>query len=77
MLLVLVGATFAMWLRESQPLTIYLLAFLPAILDLILISGGEQIVRDGEYLLGGSVMWSGNALLALIWVYAFMRLARN
>jgi lipopolysaccharide export LptBFGC system permease protein LptF len=76
-LLVLVGATFAMWLRESLPLTIYLLAFLPAILDLILISGGEQIVRDGEYLLGGSIMWSGNALLVAILAFSYLRLRRN
>ena len=76
-LLLVLGATLAMWLRHSLPLVIYVWAFVPSAVDLILISGGESMVQKDLVTSGFIIMWSGNALLALIWLYAFMRLARN
>jgi hypothetical protein len=58
LLLITLGATLAMWLRESLPLTIYLWAFLPSILDLLLINTGEHMMRDGRMVAGSVVMWS-------------------
>ena len=75
-LLLLLGAIMAMWLRGSLPLTIYVLAFVPAVLDLILTSAGEQLMRDGRTL-GPIVMWSGNAIMVGIIVLAYLRLARH
>jgi hypothetical protein len=75
-LLLLLGSVLAMWLRGSLPLTIYLLAFLPAVADLILISAGEQLMRDGRAL-GPLIMWSGNALMLAIIAFALVRLSRN
>ena len=47
MLLLLLGATLAMLLRDSPPLVTYTWAFLPSILDILLISGGDHMVRRG------------------------------
>lgn len=76
MLLLLLGSTLAIWLRHSLPLTVYLVAFLPAVLDLLLISGGEQMLRDGERL-GLIAMWSGSAVMIAALAWAFFRLSRN
>ena len=54
----------------------YVLAFLPAVLDLILTSAGEQLMRDGR-MLGPIVMWSGNALMLCLIALAFLRMARH
>jgi lipopolysaccharide export system permease protein len=75
-LLLILGGVLAMWLRTSMPLTIYLWAFLPAIVDLILISAGEQLMRD-DRLLAPYVMWSGNAVLFVLLLAAYVRLGRN
>lgn len=75
-LLLLLGALLAMWLRGSLPLTIYMLAFLPSVLDLIAISAGEQMMRD-DRALGPVVMWSGNALMLAIMALAYVRLSRH
>jgi lipopolysaccharide export LptBFGC system permease protein LptF len=75
-LLLVLGAVLAMWLRGSLPLTIYLLAFIPSILDLVLISGGDQVLREGKAS-GWLVMWSGNAGLLVLLLLAYGRLCRN
>ncbi|MEM7228251.1 MAG: LptF/LptG family permease [Planctomycetota bacterium] len=75
-LLITLGAILAILLRESPPLTVYLWAFLPSILDLVLISGGEQMIQDGKSA-GLAVMWSGNALLLTLCVLAFRRISRH
>jgi lipopolysaccharide export LptBFGC system permease protein LptF len=75
-LLLIVGAILAMYLRGTLPLTIYLLSFLPSVIDLILISAGEQLLRDGRAI-GGPIMWSGNALMLGIIAFAYARLSRN
>ncbi len=75
-MLLLLGAMLAMWLRGSLPLTIYLLAFLPSVLDLVAISAGEQLMRDGR-MIGAAVMWSGNALMLSFIMLAYVRLSRH
>jgi hypothetical protein len=77
MLLMTLGAMLAMWLRESLPLVIYLWAFLPSIIDLILISSGEHMLRDGALAGGAAVMWSGNAVIVILLLLAYRSLARN
>ena len=77
MLLLLLGTTLAMVLRNSLPLVIYVWAFAPSILDVILITGGGHMVRGGQVALGTVVLWSGNALLAAMIAFAYRRLIRN
>lgn len=77
LLLLLLGATLAMWLRNSLPLVTYIWAFLPSVLDILLISGGDHMIRHGLVFGGTAVMWSGNALLAVILLGVLARLMRN
>ncbi|MHC4083190.1 MAG: LptF/LptG family permease [Planctomycetota bacterium] len=77
MLLLLLGATLAMWLRDSLPLVTYVWAFLPAILNVLMISGGDHMAREGLVVSGYAVMWSGNGLLLVLTLYILARLMRN
>jgi len=76
-LVLLLGAALAAWKRDSLPLTIYLLAFLPAILNIVTIAGGQQMMRSGAVTAGSLVMWSGNALLVACFTLAYTRWARH
>ena len=55
----------------------YAIAFLPAILDIVLISGGEQSLRKGPTPGGYLLIWSGNLLLGGACIAAWWRLRRN
>ena len=76
-LLLILGAILAIRLRGSPPLTVYAIAFLPAILDIVLISGGEQSLRKGPTPGGYLLIWSGNLLLGGACIAAWWRLRRN
>lgn len=76
-LLLLLGATLAMMLRQALPLVIYACAFAPSILDIIMISGGGHMVRDGSVVSGTIVLWSGNVLLIAMIIGALRRVMRN
>lgn len=76
-LLLLLGAVLAMLLRQRSALAVYAVAFLPAVLSLILISGGEQVMRDGRPVGGAVLMWSGHAATLLVTAGAWLRLRRN
>lgn len=76
-LVLLLGATLAVWLRRALPLTVYLLAFLPAIGNILMIAGGQQVMRNGHALPGALLMWGGNALLLVVLLWAWFRLSRN
>jgi lipopolysaccharide export LptBFGC system permease protein LptF len=75
--IVLLGGIFAIRLRERPPLATYLLAFLPAVIDLLLVFAGGQMVRDGSVVSGFIVMWSGNAALSALVLYQWWRLRTN
>jgi lipopolysaccharide export system permease protein len=77
LMLLLIGAVLAMVLRGSLPLVIYLWAFIPSILCLILISGGDKMMRDGQVISGVSVMWSGNTAMLLMLILLARKLFRN
>lgn len=76
-LVLLLGGTLAAWKRHSLPLAVYLLAFLPAILNIVLIAGGQQVMRTGAVQLGQVVMWTGNALLGALFLHAYRQWARH
>jgi len=76
-LLPLLGAVLALNMRRAQPLSIYLVAFIPALLNLVLISGGSGFMRQGDVGGGIALMWSGNVVLLLIIAFGWWRLARH
>lgn len=76
-LLLMMGAVLAVLLRNALPLTIYGLAFIPAVIDILLISGGEQMIKYGDPISGSLLMFSGNVMMLLIIMLAWFRLSRN
>jgi lipopolysaccharide export LptBFGC system permease protein LptF len=76
-LVLLLGTALAAWKRASMPLTIYLLAFLPALLNIVLIAGGQQVMRRGSFLTGVGLMWLGNAVLLAFFIHAYRQWARH
>jgi lipopolysaccharide export LptBFGC system permease protein LptF len=70
-LLLVLGSLLAMWMKNTLPLAIFIWSFLPAILDVILISGGAELIDEGQKIAGMGMLWSGNVLLlaACLWVY--------
>lgn len=74
-LLLLMGAVLAVQMRRSSPLLVYAIAFVPAIIDILLINSGQHSMRDGELVWGFLVMWSGNAAVAGIVWWAWRKVA--
>ena len=76
-LLLMLGAVLAVHCRSAMPLTVYLLAFLPSVIDLLMISGGEQMVKYGDPVPGTILAFSGNLLLLVVIIGVGWRLSRN
>jgi lipopolysaccharide export LptBFGC system permease protein LptF len=76
-LIILLGASLAVWKRDSLPLTMYLIAFVPGILNIVMIAGGQQVIRADHVFWGVLISWTGNAVLLLCALFALNRLARN
>lgn len=76
-ILLLLGAVLAIWRRGSTPLEVYLIAFVPAIANILLISSGEQMLKTGRLVEGMGLAWSGNAILVVLLVAAWSRMARH
>jgi hypothetical protein len=76
-LMLLLGAVLAVRLRGANPLQVYMLAFIPSIIDILLISGGEQMLKEATSVLGVFVATSGNLGLAIMIAIAYRQVARN
>ncbi len=76
-LLPLLGAVLALLLRHAQPLSVYMIGFIPGLLDLVLISAGAGSIRQGHLLGGLGLMWSGSFIVLLATGFAWWRLRRN
>jgi lipopolysaccharide export LptBFGC system permease protein LptF len=76
LLMILTGAIVALRHSQSQPLTVYLWSFLPALLCYITIAGGQQTTH-GSGPIGLVLLWAGVAALALYTFLAFRIVARH
>jgi lipopolysaccharide export LptBFGC system permease protein LptF len=76
-LMLVLGAVLAIRLRGANPLQVYLLAFIPSIIDILLISGGEQRLKSELSAVGIVVATSGNVLLLAMILHSYRRIARN
>jgi lipopolysaccharide export LptBFGC system permease protein LptF len=76
-LLPLLGAVLALLLRHAQPLAVYMVGFLPGLLDLMLISGGSGTIRHGDLGIGLLVMFSGSGIVIIATCIAWNRLRKN
>jgi lipopolysaccharide export system permease protein len=76
-LMIVLGAVLAVALRGTNPLQVYLLSFLPAILAILLVSGGEQMLKEKTTFLGVLVASLGNIGLLSMIVFAARKVARH
>ncbi|MBX3354913.1 MAG: LptF/LptG family permease [Phycisphaeraceae bacterium] len=76
-LLLLLGAILATWKRHSLPLSIYLLSFIPAVANILLLASGQQLMRSGQVQGGFIMMLAGTVVLAIIGIVGYRRLSRN
>lgn len=74
---VLAGMILSMLMRGAPALTIYTIVFVPSILCLMLIFGGAEVMRDGQLVTGGVIMWSGHAFMLVMCIEGLRRLLRN
>ena len=77
LLMVLLGSVLAIRLRDIPALSVYFWAFLPAVVDVLLIFTGGQMVRDGQMATGFGVMWGGNSLLVVLILFNWLQLRRT
>jgi len=64
-------------MKRAMPLTVYLLAFIPAVTNIFMVSGGQLLMSDGNVLVGSAVMWGGNLLLLSVLFLTWRRIVRN
>lgn len=78
-LLILLGAVLSIHLRGQSPLTVYFWSFLLAIVTLIVVNTGENVVggTDSPLGVGLAVMWSGNALLMAVSAALYVKVVRH
>ncbi len=77
LLYALAGMILSMLMRGAPPLTIYSIVFVPAILCLMLIFGGTEVMRDGNIVAGACIMWSGHVIMLAMCAEGLRRLLRN
>jgi hypothetical protein len=76
-LVLLLGAALAVALRHAMPLTVYLLAFIPAVANIFMVSGGQLMMAQGLVVAGAAVMWGGNLVLLAVLFATWRRIVRN
>ncbi len=73
---VVIGAIAALRLRSASPLPLYLVSFLPALLALIAINGGQQFAHRTD-LSGLILLWAGPVVPAVGAAIGYTRLRRH
>ena len=73
-LIVLLGCITAIRLRDRTSLAIFSRVFFPTVVAIILVFAGGQIVRDGRFGFGFSIMWSGNICILILTLTSWLRL---
>ncbi|MCC6284140.1 MAG: LptF/LptG family permease [Phycisphaerales bacterium] len=74
--MVVIGAIAALRLRSASPLPLYLVSFLPALLALIAINGGQQFAHRTS-LSGLLLLWAGPVVPAIGAAIGYTRLRRH
>jgi lipopolysaccharide export LptBFGC system permease protein LptF len=74
--MVLTGAVTAVRLSRSQPLTVYLWTFFPALLAIMTIAGGQNMTHNAG-VIGLPLLWAGVASLLAYTLAVYARLARH
>lgn len=74
LVMVLTGAVTALGMSRKQPLTVYLWTFVPALVCIVTISGGQQtVVQAGS--VGLVLLWSGVVSMAIYTLLVYRKLS--
>ncbi|MCC6681826.1 MAG: LptF/LptG family permease [Phycisphaeraceae bacterium] len=78
-LLLLLGAVLSMKMKQQMPLVVYFWSFMLAIVTLVIIYTGNNLVQSEDLPLAAclGVLWLGNVLRAVVTGTVYCRLARN
>jgi hypothetical protein len=76
LLMVLTGSIMAMRLRDSLPLIVYLWSFFPALIAVLTIVGGQQMVHK-HGTIGLPLLWGGVGGLTLYTALEYWKLRRH
>ena len=78
-LVLTLGALISLYLRGKMTLVVYFWSFLLAILAVIIVHGGENVMGDlsQSMMTGKILLWSGNAILLAAIAYTYRRVSRN
>ncbi|MEM9372902.1 MAG: LptF/LptG family permease [Planctomycetota bacterium] len=76
LVMVLCGSVMALRLRESTPLVVYLWSFFPALLSVVILESGQQVIHQ-KGASGIPVLWSAILGLAVLTFFAYRGLARR
>ncbi len=77
LLIVLLGSVMAIRNASLPPLVVYSKVFGPAIVALLLVFAGGQMVRDNRIIQGFLVMWSGNLVVLAMVLTHWLRLRKT
>ena len=77
LLVVLLGGLIAIRFSQQPPLFVFSKVFAPAIVALLLVFAGGQMVRDDRIISGFSVMWIGNISIVCFILFHWLRLRRT
>ncbi|MFK7883531.1 MAG: LptF/LptG family permease [Phycisphaerales bacterium] len=75
LVMVILGAVMALRLSDSTPLIVYLWSFFPALLSVVLLESGQQLVHD-QGLIGLPLLWGAIVGLAALAFAAYRGLSR-
>jgi lipopolysaccharide export LptBFGC system permease protein LptF len=78
--LVLLGAALGILMRGKNPLLVFVVGFVPAIVLVLLITAGRRMVENaepGHTLPGLATIWAGNVLLLLLVTGVYAKLLRH
>jgi hypothetical protein len=76
-LVILLGSLLAVRYSDAMPLAVYAKVFVPAVVGLLLIFSGGQMVRDAQYFSGFTVMWIGNIGLTVLILFHWNKLQKT
>lgn len=79
LMLVMLGAALGILLRGKNPLAVFVVGFVPAVLLVLLITAGREVTEGkGDHLTAGiSLIWAGNAVLLLLVAGIYTKLLRR
>lgn len=79
LIMMMLGSSLALFMRSALPLTVYFCSFVPAILGLVVISAGVDMMKNPDLptTWGVMLLWSGNAAMSLLAMVVLTRVMRH